>query len=74
VIITLLVVVVLGGLAMLVVSENTQDITIFVAYFEVTTQIGIAVVAAFGFGLLTGLFAVFGKEMFVPPEAGGDKK
>ena len=60
---------------MLVVSENTQDITIFVAYFEITTQIGIAVVAAYGFGLLTGLFAIFGKEMLnLPPEVGGDKK
>lgn len=71
--ITLLVVVVLGGLAMLVVSENVQDVTIFVAYFEITTQIGIAIVASFGFGLLTGLFAIFGKELFViQPEP--DKK
>lgn len=68
--ITLLIVVVIGGLAILVVSENTQDITIFVAYFQITTQIGIAIVAAFGFGLITGLFAIFGKEMFnLPPEA-----
>lgn len=68
--ITLLVVVVLGGLAILVVSENTADITIFVAYFEITTQIGIAVVAAFGLGLLTGLFSIFGKEIFNMPEGG----
>ena len=68
--ITLLIVVVIGGLAILVVSENTQDITIFVAYFQITTQIGIAIVAAFGFGLITGLFAIFGREMFnLPPEA-----
>ena len=69
--ITLLIVVVLGGLAMLIVSENTQDITILIAYFEITTQTGIAIVAAFGFGLITGLFAIFGKEMFnLPPDAG----
>ena len=62
-IITLLIVVVLGGLALLVVSENPNAVTISVAYLENTASLGTAIVAAFGIGIVTGLMASFSREL-----------
>lgn len=66
----LFLVLILGALAVLVVSENPQFVTIYIAYFEITSTMGVTIVAAFGFGLLTGMLTMLSRE--VSGMMGGD--
>ena len=64
----LFLVLILGALAVLVVSENPQLVTIYIAYFEITSSMGVTIVAAFGLGMLTGVVSMLSREL---PSWGG---
>ena len=63
ILLVLLLVLVLAALSVLVVSENPQLVTVYVAYFEISASIGVIIVSAFGFGILTGMISMLARDI-----------